>query len=451
MDPTWAALLASAKADPDGPGRLVLADWLTENDQEHRADLIRVQYRLGELDAHDPERAGLLSRESQLLAAHGPEWLGELAPAPWNGSFRRGLLHLLCQNPGECTDAPWTDDLATRAEWLESVELRNNSSGPALARLLAHPGLSRATAWDFSNVVMRPEHFRALADAGLPGGIVTLGLRGQEFTPPALKHLPGAAWFGHLKLLDVSSGAPLTPDLITALLAPGTGHLRALNIGSRELEPEAAGALADAPGAGGIERLALAHNLLGAAGARRLAEGPFTGLRVLDLNHNGIGDAGLAALLAAPWFAGVTHLALAGNSITESGAQLLAGAPGARGLAQLDLSANLIGDAGLGALARSDNLAGLMALNVSSNAIGNAGAQALAEPTALVGMRALGLALNKIGGRGGQVLAAAPFLGGLCHLDLRGNSLGSRATELLTARFGSRVSIDKRSGLGARS
>lgn len=440
MDPTCAALLAGAKDDPDGPGRLVLADWLTENDQDDRAELIRTQYRLGELDPFDPERAALLERETQLLTAHGPGWLGWLAAPPWNGSFQRGLLHLSCQHPGECADEPWTADFDRSAEWLEAVELRNNSDGDAFQRFLAHPALCRATAWDFSFPAMRPEHFRALAEAAFPNGVVTLRLRGREFTVSILKRLAAVPWFPRLKHLDLGGGAAMDAKQVAALLAGHTGHLRALNLDGRELEPDSAAALAAAPGAESLERLVLSYNPLGAAGARLLAAGHFAGLRRLELNNIGTGDSGLAALLAAPWFAGVTHLELVGNSLTEGAARALAESPSVRTLAYLELASNLTGDDGLGALVRSPNLAGLTTLRVRGNGITDAGVRALIESGALARLRVLDLGYNRIGTRGGRALAEA-VSERLFHLALYANPLGKRARELLKGALGPRVAF----------
>lgn len=440
MDPTCAALLAGAKDDPDGPGRLVLADWLTENDQDDRAELIRVQYRLAELDPFDPGRAALLERETQLLAAHVPEWLGWLAAPPWSGSFRRGLLHLSCQHPRECAASPGTPHFERCAQWLEAVELRNNSDGDAFQQFLAHPALGRATAWDLSHPAMRPEHFRALVEAPFPNGIVTLGLRGREFTVSTLKRLAAAPWFPRLKHLDLGGGAAMDAKQVAALLAGHTGHLRSLNIGQRELEPDSATALAAAPGVESLERLVLSYNPLGAAGARLLAAGNFAGLRRLELNNNGIGDSGLAALLAAPWLAGLTHLELAGNSLTENAARLLAESPSVRNLAHLELASNLIGDDGLGALVRSPNLAGLTTLRVRANGITDAGVRVLIESGALTRLRVLDLGYNRVGTRGGRALAGA-VPEQLFHLAMYANPLGTRSRGLLKDALGSRVAF----------
>jgi uncharacterized protein (TIGR02996 family) len=101
--------------------RLIYADWLEENDQQERAELIRVQCELSRYRAPDdghtflwamrhwrgaPERIKLLcAREQDLLMVHYREWLPpglweSLLGSGWppNGQaavFRRGFIGLL--------------------------------------------------------------------------------------------------------------------------------------------------------------------------------------------------------------------------------------------------------------------------------------------------------------------------------------------------------------------
>src|SRR5262245_36577533 len=66
-----------AHPEDDGP-RLVYADWLEENDDPARAELIRAQCRLAVLPEDSPERPELEGREWELLAQHQKRWLQEL-------------------------------------------------------------------------------------------------------------------------------------------------------------------------------------------------------------------------------------------------------------------------------------------------------------------------------------------------------------------------------------
>src|SRR5262245_44958530 len=66
--------------DDDTP-RLVYADWLEDQgkaDSLARAEFIRVQIALSHLPQYDPRRPALEDRESDLLAEHEEEWLGDV-------------------------------------------------------------------------------------------------------------------------------------------------------------------------------------------------------------------------------------------------------------------------------------------------------------------------------------------------------------------------------------
>lgn len=88
------SLLRAAFAAPeDDTTRLVLADYLEENDQPDRAALIRVQCELARrLPAEDSERQELAKRETKLLAAIRKQ-IGKI-PAEYKGDFVRGFLRL---------------------------------------------------------------------------------------------------------------------------------------------------------------------------------------------------------------------------------------------------------------------------------------------------------------------------------------------------------------------
>src|SRR5262245_8048034 len=83
--PGWEPFLASIREniDEDTP-RLVFADWLQENGDEPRAELIRLQCAAARGDAAAGRRA------DQLLPQHRRRWL-------------RGLPQSLADNPTRCT------------------------------------------------------------------------------------------------------------------------------------------------------------------------------------------------------------------------------------------------------------------------------------------------------------------------------------------------------------
>src|SRR5262245_42543480 len=88
------AFLDDIAAHPDEDAlRLVYADWLDENAQPHRAEFIRLQCRLAQMDEHDPERLDLELRQDEFLFVNRYEW----PPLPqWarmlHNLHRRGFL-----------------------------------------------------------------------------------------------------------------------------------------------------------------------------------------------------------------------------------------------------------------------------------------------------------------------------------------------------------------------
>jgi uncharacterized protein (TIGR02996 family) len=73
------ALLRAIRESPadDGP-RLIYADWLDENGQPDRAEFIRLQVRLVDMDEDDPQWQPFKQREWELVTVHGDAWRGNL-------------------------------------------------------------------------------------------------------------------------------------------------------------------------------------------------------------------------------------------------------------------------------------------------------------------------------------------------------------------------------------
>jgi uncharacterized protein (TIGR02996 family) len=87
-----ALLRATFGAPDDDTPRLVLADYLEENDQPDRAALIRVQCERARLPPADPGWKDLTEREAQVLAAVRKA-VGKF-PVGYTGEFVRGFLRL---------------------------------------------------------------------------------------------------------------------------------------------------------------------------------------------------------------------------------------------------------------------------------------------------------------------------------------------------------------------
>ena len=97
-----AFLAAVAEAPEDDAPRLVFADWLEENGQPERAELIRLQCRLAATDRYDAARRPLARRERELLDRFGKRWQHEDGLWRWSSLspdnyeprsiFRRGFV-----------------------------------------------------------------------------------------------------------------------------------------------------------------------------------------------------------------------------------------------------------------------------------------------------------------------------------------------------------------------
>ena len=101
------AFLDAISRDPDADDlRLIYADWLDDNGDEARAEFIRVQCEIAQLDSTNPRVIQLRRREQDLLASNEQRWLDELRSRfnllPSSGAnFHRGFLERI---------VVWSDD-----------------------------------------------------------------------------------------------------------------------------------------------------------------------------------------------------------------------------------------------------------------------------------------------------------------------------------------------------
>lgn len=86
-------LKAVCEHPEDDTPRLVLADWLQENGEEARAEFIRLQVLMAQVESQAkdnwPAWQRLCARESELRIGHDEEWWRELPEAP---GYRLGRL-----------------------------------------------------------------------------------------------------------------------------------------------------------------------------------------------------------------------------------------------------------------------------------------------------------------------------------------------------------------------
>jgi uncharacterized protein (TIGR02996 family) len=376
-----------AAPDDDAP-RLVYADWLDENGEPERAELIRVQCEAARTPEWDPRYDDLKNRSFDLLEMHAMHWLPNLVEG--RPLIRRGMVegYLMAQ-----------DEFHRSAEGLfATLPIRQIDFLPVTnvlelvldrhARRLRSIGVRAVDA----NANFDPR-------AGLPSRewpvleeLVFLGLR---LRAEDLQDILTFASFPTLKLLNFVR-SPLGADG-AALIAHSFPALVSLTLSADadtdyrdRLRAGGARELARAPELGRLRSLKLENQLIGDAGLRHLAESPHLGnMEILDLKRNDIGAIGTT---------GIEEFAAAGHFPK---------------LRWLRLNLNQL------------NLVGIREL--------------LAWP-GLAQLRKLDLAYCGIAGAGGRLLATVPGLHPDLRLDLRGNDLG-HAVDALRHRFGDRVRL----------
>jgi uncharacterized protein (TIGR02996 family) len=399
------------EAPEDDVPRLVYSDWLEENGQPQRAELIRVQCQLARLPAYDERAQALWLRSHRLICTHRAEWVGPLEAlatgrySDWGISvaLRRGLPEHLDTDAGEFLEH--AGELFRLAP-LRSVHIHEGAN-PALAECA---WLARLDALGLTIYGNEREVLRGVLGSEYLSGLRELRLKGDRLRDEA-GFAPASA--GHLRRLSGLS-------------------LESLNLGAAGLR-----ALAEAPHLSGLTRLSLKGPYGLGAGIEALASASFLpNLRELELGRCGVADSELRFLAGCAGLSGLCKLRVANPycdwKVGPQGARALA-AGRLSALAELDLSEHAIGDEGAAALAGSAALSRLEVLKLDRNGIGPAGARALAASKHLSGLRALDLGQNRIGGEGLSALAASPHLAGLRALDIHANEISDSGVKTLAA------------------
>jgi uncharacterized protein (TIGR02996 family) len=285
-------LLQVILASPDDDAaRMVYADFLVEQGEPARAELIQLQLESARLPAWDPERVRLELRERWLLHAHEARWRAQLPVlegVSW-GRFSRGFVER----------AAFADMRALKAH----VE----------ACCAVTPLRSVAVRWP-------PQR----EWTGLPPfpGLRELTLHGSLFHASDMQGLAESPWLSSVRALNLLESG-VDQDVLQHLLAsPNLGQLTALRLPHHLLRSVAALVRArtlpalteldlsvpttDDLGSGGRDA-----DTLGAADMRQLATWRgLARLRTLDLSGNLIGAGGLKALLSSPHATGLQELHL---------------------------------------------------------------------------------------------------------------------------------------------
>lgn len=422
---TGEALIQEVLAHPEDDNvRRVYADWLDDEGQHERAELIRTQLGLEALGDLDPGREQLLRRERELLSRPAAEWQGPPLPGlrlTYQRGFPDGVEGSLA-------------DLARHAR----------------ALLRAAP-VTRATLSGLED----SQALEKLKDVGLLGQLREVRILGQEATTAALADL--LACCGRLRTLYLD-GSSIGTDGVRALAeklpsqslrhlslaaagvnatsievlcrAEALALLESLTLDDNSLGSAATQLLVGARALGRLRHLSLARNRLCPTSARDLAHtAHLRGLASLDLSNNPLGHDGLVELARSPYLTHLEELGLARTHVT----------PPAMGhlstifshLRRLSLAGNNLGSGGVEALRRCRACPPLEMLDLSGNEVGDEGARALGEWPALAGLRDLRLGVNGIRAFGLRPLLFSPHLGPLRRLTLDGNRCGDMGAQVL--------------------
>jgi uncharacterized protein (TIGR02996 family) len=363
---TRAALLEAVFAEPDDDApRLVYADWLEEHGDEHdraRAEFIRLQCAIAQLDEDDPRYAELARRQSRLWNRNARRWRAGVGPALRDSPFVRGFPY--------------------------PKERRNYS--PANFLRHAETALGEAPSWQID---LRP---------GKPADM------GRLAASPLLARIDS------LRLADTDESTA------EVLAAPRLRQLRALEVWGN-LTGATAGALIANAGQGGLRELQLWYGE-GEDGLLLLLGGTWPDLRKLELfNNRGLSREELRDAIEPSGFPSLRSLSYIhhdderGNAVSP-GFGPMTGQP-----RQLQVWWDRLRPADLPELLGAARPDVLRHLSVMSASLGDPGARWLAVAENLSGLRSLNLCESGVGKRGAQALLRSPVLAGLSMLNLNGN------------------------------
>jgi uncharacterized protein (TIGR02996 family) len=426
-----------AERDDDAP-RLVYADWLEENGQAERAELIRVQCEQSrtQLPGDQDNRLGAVA--TRLIEKHCDEWLG-LWPAVY---VQRGFLDISCPlnaiwhlTPSHLA-APLLLDLTLSTEQPKRWDLIGLDRHPAMERVTR---LSLGGSFD--------DHFADL--------LYILGVPYPKLDTLLLSFFPGATailrtlerlpTLRHVHLTQRYWNNPPRDDEWEAVFRSAfLENVTDLNLADQSLGPTTAALLAQSPHLRRLARLQLGANRIGPAGAQALAASENLALvRELDLAGNRIRDPGLYALAASSRLANIERLRLGDNEISGIGLRALIDSPLPR-LRELSLGKNFVGCGSITALAEStvarqlthlelgddlgddamfvlagaENMEVLQKLDVAGSRITNRAMLRIADHARWPSLRRLRVASPRITEAGVLALMASPTGVGLRELEL---------------------------------
>jgi uncharacterized protein (TIGR02996 family) len=322
MNDGWALLRGIEQEPGDDVPRLAYADWLEDDGDAARAELIRLQV------ARRPDEPPS-AREAELLAAHQEWWVGEIHGQVFHPTFRRGFLNPLyvsaldfAREGGRMAAvaplhhvrlfaAPACAEDLARSAVLRRVRrlslVSNVIRNADVTALASSPHLVNLASLNLGSNHVGIAGCRALAAAELPA-LRRLTLTASPIKERGLEAILGAAWAGRLESLGLS-GCPLGPSSPTAIASSLGATLRRLDLS--HTSGFSWGAVADLAGAPlpALEWLGLVGVVDDETVARLTANPSLANLRGLWLG-GGETDYRARAILDSPHLTGLRRLYL---------------------------------------------------------------------------------------------------------------------------------------------
>jgi uncharacterized protein (TIGR02996 family) len=464
-----------ADATGDNALRLVFSDWLEENGQSDRAELIRVQIALADPPEDLGEYRALRAREAKLLMWHEKKVIGPLKKLGVRGwRVRRGLVDwVLMSVPRFVKDGEQVLALTP----VQSVKLTGARRG--IDALAACPALARVRGLDLSNNGLGEAHLRTLLSARLAelqqldlsdNSIRAGGVRALADSP----HLPALR---RLALQNVDMGEEGARALAGHIAYPrkyarsvNLAGLVALDLRRNVIYEEGVTELAHSPHLAGLTELSLSplwgkdvealeeSRFLKSLTVLRISGKDFSEgidgllecsfikrLRVLELAQTGAEDRHAETIADCRHLGKLEHLNLGGNRITDDGLLALASRGKMPRLRWLELRNNQITSTGVRALCDSPLVSEVRELNLAANQLTDDAARAIAKSKHFPHLCGLSLNGNQIGDEGATALARSPLLQQLEELNLAGNPIGETGGAAL-CRAAHEAGISQRGG-----
>ncbi len=421
--------------DDDTP-RLIFADWLDENGEAERAELIRLQIEASSL-AEDNSRGDELSaRGEAILAQREKEWLGDWSERLVRWTFRRGFLDGIDIEP--MTFVQHGEELF-RSFPVRKVRFiaPDGTFAPAQADIFRCPWMGQVRSLEISGSAEKLAGWaEALAASPVVGGLKELRLFEEVNDGPGfgarheLQPLFTAPHLAQLETLEVwSEGEHSGEEAVTALTqASFAGRLQALALDGFKFSEIAYRILAQERAFSALRRLSIfdPRRLL-SSGVQQLLDSPSL-FRLTELNLGSGLD--IDTLGSSPGLARLTTLHLAGGSPSVAAWQRLAKSPYLR-LKGLNLEYVLREVSSIRAILRAPGVSELQALAVWSS--GLCGEWLLRE----LSMMPEPLPIRRFALWGGvtptgvEQLAGSTFWTGLTDLRLVGGAFTAAALQAL--------------------